>query len=355
MKLICAAILLFAVSTSADDPDRDNDNGSRPPPVATTPWQSQAPAGAVIPPGFTMCFDPLGRRAGLKGPPSHVCAQCHEARVPRAGSNIHTRHLAPPRSIDCFYCHGGGDPVAFVPPPPPLPNPAAPPACTFTFSDWTRCQSNGTRSRTVRTQSPTVCTGHAHTLEFCGRASGRDYPICPVPVAPSPPPIGACTGFTYSAFVPAICPPVGQRTRTVLTALPTGCTGGTPIVTQACTPATPPPLACNAFTYSAFVPTVCPTNGIRTRTVVSASPAGCTGGSPVFSQSCTPATPPPPTLDGAALYTSSCQRCHGSLAGSEVRGSSASQISGAISSNRGGMGSLSGLTPAQIAAIASVL
>ena len=59
-------------------------------------------------------------------------------------------------------------------------------------------------------------------------------------------------------------------------------------------------------------------------------------------------------IDGAALYTSDCSGCHGPLATSSKRGASATAISGAIASNRGGMGSIS-LTPEQIAAIAAAL
>ncbi len=43
------------------------------------------------------------------------------------------------------------------------------------------------------------------------------------------------------------------------------------------------PVTCTSFTYSAW--SAC-TGGLQTRTVVSASPAGCTGGSPVLSQAC---------------------------------------------------------------------
>jgi len=59
-------------------------------------------------------------------------------------------------------------------------------------------------------------------------------------------------------------------------------------------------------------------------------------------------------IDGAALYASNCSGCHGPLATSSKRGASATAISDAIASNRGGMGSIS-LTPAQIAAIAAAL
>jgi mono/diheme cytochrome c family protein len=60
-------------------------------------------------------------------------------------------------------------------------------------------------------------------------------------------------------------------------------------------------------------------------------------------------TSTPGAIDGAALYTQYCSGCHGS----GKKGSSATSIQNAISSNRGGMGSLSGLTSAQILAIAT--
>jgi mono/diheme cytochrome c family protein len=67
-------------------------------------------------------------------------------------------------------------------------------------------------------------------------------------------------------------------------------------------------------------------------------------------------TPPPPTgTDGAALYGSNCQGCHGALASSSKRGRSASATRNAITGNVGGMGSLSGLTNDQLNAIATAL
>ncbi len=54
-----------------------------------------------------------------------------------------------------------------------------------------------------------------------------------------------------------------------------------------------------------------------------------------------------PTLDGAALYNANCASCHGT----GKRGKSVSAIQSAIASNRGGMGSLSTLTTAQLTAI----
>src|SRR6185369_15783579 len=144
---------------------------------------------------------------------------------------------------------------------------------------------------------------------------------------------------TYSAPTPAVCPSSGQQTRTVVSSSPAGCTGGSPVLTVACTYvpdgaalyaakcagchgplatsakagrtaaqitaanmtqglsaaevqavanalATVAPATCSSFTYSAWG--TCSASGTQTRTVVSSSPAGCTGGSPVLSQACTP-------------------------------------------------------------------
>uniref|UniRef100_C6DZ69 Cytochrome c family protein n=1 Tax=Geobacter sp. (strain M21) TaxID=443144 RepID=C6DZ69_GEOSM len=63
------------------------------------------------------------------------------------------------------------------------------------------------------------------------------------------------------------------------------------------------------------------------------------------------ATPAPATtpLDGQALYTQYCNGCHGSA----KQGKTALATQGAINANIGGMGSLSALTAAQVAAIAT--
>jgi hypothetical protein len=47
-----------------------------------------------------------------------------------------------------------------------------------------------------------------------------------------------------------------------------------------------PPQTCASFTYSTWQPTTCPANQTQTRTVTSSSPSGCTGGTPVTTQSC---------------------------------------------------------------------
>ncbi len=66
-------------------------------------------------------------------------------------------------------------------------------------------------------------------------------------------------------------------------------------------------------------------------------------------------TPQPPALDGAGLYLTYCMGCHGPGSNSNVRGRSAAQIRNAINRNRGGMGSLSNLSDAELNAIATYI
>ncbi|MBI5101301.1 MAG: hypothetical protein HZB33_05650, partial [Nitrospirae bacterium] len=91
------------------------------------------------------------------------------------------------------------------------------------------------------------------------------------------------------------CQSNNTQTRTVLTSSPAVCTGGSPVTTQACT-YVPPVTACTSFTYSAWG--TCQSNNTQTRTVLTSSPAGCTGGSPVITQVCNYVPPaPPPVTD----------------------------------------------------------
>ncbi len=110
-----------------------------------------------------------------------------------------------------------------------------------------------------------------------------------MPPGPGGTPGTTCSSFTYSAWSPAVCDASGVQTRTVLTSSPSGCTGGAPVVSQTCSP--PTPGTCTSFTYSAWSPAVCDASGVQTRTVLTSSPSGCTGGAPVVSQTCSPPTP----------------------------------------------------------------
>src|SRR5207244_3552569 len=59
--------------------------------------------------------------------------------------------------------------------------------------------------------------------------------------------------------------------------------------------------------------------------------------------------------NGAALYASKCQGCHGSLATSNIVNRTVAGTKAAIAGNVGGMGFLSSLTDAELQAIASAL
>ncbi|OGW38090.1 MAG: hypothetical protein A2010_13715 [Nitrospirae bacterium GWD2_57_9] len=175
-----------------------------------------------------------------------------------------------------------------------------PGACTYTYSAWGACQSNGTQTRTMLTSSPAGCTGTPDLSRTCTYT----------------PPTQACT-YTYSAW--GACQSDGTQTRTMLTSSPAGCTG-TPYLSRTCT-YVPPVTTCNSFTYSAWG--ACQSNNTQTRTVQTSSPAGCTGGTPVLSQACTytPPTPAcgschaiPPSSGRHSRHTSfaTCSTCHGS-------------------------------------------
>jgi hypothetical protein len=165
--------------------------------------------------------------------------------------------------------------------------PPAPAACTYTYSAWSDC-SNGNQTRTVSSATPASCTGTPLLSQVCT--------VTPPPVPPPPPPATTCTTFGYTAW--DMCQAGGTQNRTVTSSSPAGCTGGTPVTSQACT-YVPPVTTCSAFTYSGWG--ACQPNGTQTQTVTSSSPAGCTGGTPVTSQACTYV--PPVTTCSAFTYS----------------------------------------------------
>ncbi len=82
------------------------------------------------------------------------------------------------------------------------------------------------------------------------------------------------------------------------------------------------------------------------------NPGGNTGTSPTPAPG--PIAPPAAPPTGAELYAAECQGCHGNLQNSDIANRSAAGISGAISTNLGGMGFIV-LSNADIQAIADAL
>ena len=185
--------------------------------------------------------------------------------------------------------------------------------CTsFTYSSWGSCQPSGTQTRTVNSSSPSGCTGGSPvTSQSCTytppTTSGGPYTVAQVASHSSS---GSCwliisdKVYDVTAYIPFH--PGGQNriisrcgtdsTSAFLTSsaghahsqsaknLLAGYyigdldTGTTP-------PPDPNPTTCTSFTYNSWG--ACQPDGTQTRTVRTSSPAGCTGGNPVTSQSCT--------------------------------------------------------------------
>lgn len=130
---------------------------------------------------------------------------------------------------------------------------------------------------------------------------------------------------------------------------------------QTCT--TGAPAAANEYVI------VCPSNGnLKIFAVVNQSGVSPldlqaaytvypSGQAPTPTPAPTPApTPNPQLASGQQLYLNNCASCHGSSASSSnKRGTSSSLVYAGISGNKGGMGSLSGLTASQIADIVYAL
>ena len=100
-----------------------------------------------------------------------------------------------------------------------------------------------------------------------------------------------CTSFIYSTW--GECQSDSTQSRNVINSSPAGCTGGTPVLTQSCTYTGSG--ECTSFTYSDW--TLC-TSALTTqsRIVTGRFPANCTGGNPITSQPCPGTTTPPTTL-----------------------------------------------------------
>jgi hypothetical protein len=141
--------------------------------------------------------------------------------------------------------------------------------------------------------------GVIYAAPLASITSGTFHPEnMPAGPGTTPPPPATCT-YGYSAW--GTCQN-GSQTRTVVSATPAGCTG-TPMLSQACTVTPPPPTACT-YTYGTWA--ACQSNGTQSRTVVSATPTGCTG-TPVVNQTCTYTPPPPATCTYTYNAWGTCQ------------------------------------------------
>ncbi|MEA3444583.1 MAG: trypsin-like peptidase domain-containing protein, partial [Bacteroidota bacterium] len=134
--------------------------------------------------------------------------------------------------------------------------------CTsFTYSDWTVCQSDGIQTRTILNSYPNDCSGGTPVLnQSC-------TPFC--------------TNGDYSCDDWSECSVDGNQTR--ICSKISNCEGGIemPAISQSCVYIPP---TCTSWTYSDWPN--CQPNGTQTRTVINSSPNNCVGGNPVLTQDC---------------------------------------------------------------------
>lgn len=163
-------------------------------------------------------------------------------------------------------------------------------SCSYSYTDWSDCRSDGTRIRTVAGVSPDGCAKTTTPLvrERCTYVSAPTEEI------------STCS-YTYGAW--GSCQSEGKRYRPVTSTLPSGCSGGTsPQTAESCTYTSigttttiVSPVAMSTtitaeivqcvFTYSSWGS--CQENGKRVRKLSSTSPTGCTEYThPVLEQSC---------------------------------------------------------------------
>jgi hypothetical protein len=127
------------------------------------------------------------------------------------------------------------------------------PICTsYNYSEWSECNNNGIKTRTMLSGLPTGCSQ-------C--TAGSPTPVTSVSCTPS------CTERVYSAWGECIN---GQQTRNIAQYNPVGCEGepgDNPVLTQSCT-------SCTARIYSNWSDCV---NGQQERLVLYKTPSGCVG------------------------------------------------------------------------------
>jgi len=134
------------------------------------------------------------------------------------------------------------------------------------------------------------CNGKTYK-EFLGHAYSSIIPT-PVPTTALPTPTPtlttaitptttviypACTTFIYSPW--SNCSNDVQ-TRTVVTASPSGCGGGNPVISRACDTTQ---YSCTAITFSPW--STC-SNGIQTRTIINSNPQGCDSSDELIQRVC---------------------------------------------------------------------
>jgi len=137
----------------------------------------------------------------------------------------------------------------------PVLSAAAAIACTsFSFGDWSACNSDGTQTRQIISKGPAGCTDTSNAIvkQACVFQGTGNVPCV----------------YTYGLWSTA-CDSLGMRTRPY-TASPAGCLKtAEPVVSEACDKRIP----CVSYVYDGW--SACGSDGTQTRNILKKSPEGC--------------------------------------------------------------------------------
>jgi cytochrome b involved in lipid metabolism/plastocyanin len=191
----------------------------------------------------------------------------------------------------------------------PVTTPTPTTCSTFTYSSWSSCQSNSTQSRTVTASSPSGCTGGSPvTTQSCvytppvttsGGLTSADVAThnsagdCYLIISSK-----VYNVTQYIPFHPGGQSRITTRCGTDATSIFNGGSGSHNHSSSArntlanyyvgdlttSSGGVTTPTTCSTFTYNSW--SSCQSNSTQSRTVTASSPSGCTGGSPVTTQSC---------------------------------------------------------------------
>ncbi len=168
-----------------------------------------------------------------------------------------------------------------------------PPQCSYSYGDWGECQSSGMQSRPLLSKTPQNCvqtTAPALSRSCTYTAPTTNTTTSTTTTAISTTSTTTATACSYSYSDWTTCQSDGKRNRNVTGMTPSGCVQTTtPRTTESCTytsgtTATGVAEQC-VYTYSNWGS--CQTNGKRTRFLLSKFPVSCEEYThPVLEQSC---------------------------------------------------------------------
>lgn len=170
-----------------------------------------------------------------------------------------------------------------------------PPQCSYSYGEWGECQSSGTQSRPLLSKTPSGCLqttnpALSRSCTYTAPTTNNNTANNTTATSNPTPSLVMSTACSYNYSDWTACQSNGKRSRGVTGVSPSGCVETTaPKTTESCTytsttTATTTPEQC-VYTYSNWG--VCQTNSKRFRTLLSKLPGSCKEYThPVLEQSC---------------------------------------------------------------------